>query len=132
MIVIDSKHTKLAKYVRRCARQGGHTAVLRQLKINPEDGPAAVYASHPDRAPHQFDQLFRYRKPQSRSFVAPGARRVGLLELLKDMVNLILGDTDAGIFNLNMQRNPTPGAFTLHIDKHMPILGELDSIADQV
>ncbi len=101
--------------------------------LEPETGPTALFAFHPDVAAHHFDQAARDRKPQTGA--ADGAV-LGILDLVEGtehMVDLVGGNADAGVFDRDVDRGePLVHLDPDNADQDIAFLGELDGVAQKI
>ena len=73
------------------------------------------------------------RQPQPGPTKLARGRRVSLGEFLEDVLELVFGDTDAGVFHCESEPHLAFGLFFgLHVDQDMPLAGKLDGVVGQV
>ena len=108
----------------RCGRQ-------REREVEPR--ALARLAAHPDGAPHQFDQLFGDRQPQTGATVLAGGGGILLDEGFENGGAVLGSDTDAGVGDLESHcRVEQVVRRGMHRHPHLTALRELHRVADQV
>ena len=104
-----------------------------QSQREPEDTALPALAAHAHGAAHLFGQVPGDGQPQTRATVLPGGGDVGLLEALKELGLLCLGQPDAGVAHFEAQGHVAFGPrLHLHAQVHATALGELHRIAAEV
>ncbi|MDR6354343.1 hypothetical protein Q3H58_001014 [Pseudomonas psychrotolerans] len=83
-------------------------------------------------AAHEFGELARDRQTQTGTPIAPADGAIRLGEGLEELRLLRLGETDAGILDRQAEMGPALLAGRADADQHMPMLGELDRVAQQI
>ena len=115
-------HQRLAGFTRR-----------RQFEGETEHGAATFLADHRHLAGHQLDELARNRQSQPGTAVFAGCCRIGLFERRKDLAELIPGDSDTGVADLEAEYDvPVPVGQTAETQRDRTGMGELERIADDV
>ena len=104
----------------------------RQRHREPEDRAAPDLALDADLAVHEIDKPRADGKAEAGAFMAAGRGRVDLRELLEHALQLVRRDTDAGIFDADLQMHDAVRDLAGDIDQDMTLFGELDGIAQQV
>ena len=85
----------LVRQIGGLARRGPGTG--RQSDLEPKNAAAAQGALNADAPVHQFDQLPGDGQPQAGAAIFAGHRRIHLGEVLKQLAQIRLGNTDAGV-----------------------------------
>ena len=84
--------------------------------------------------PHRSDQLARDREPEAGAAVPARIARIDLIEGLEQSLLLRAGNAGAGVLDREMQYHLAVGGLTRLLDRqrHQPLLGELEPVADQI
>ena len=105
----------------------------RQLHREVEAGTLAGLAFDADFAAHHLHQLTGDRQAQPGAAVLARGGAVGLGEGIEQLVDLLLGDADAGVDDRELQAAAIVPVFQRHhLQDDMAVVGELDGVADQV
>ena len=126
---VHHQHPPQARGQARGHRLFGHGQHQAEAKAR----PPPRFAVHPDRALHPFHQPPCDGQPQPRALEAAVRGILNLVELAKDVVQKLRRDPDACILYRDVQ--PLPARIRLdphHPHQHMPGLGELHRIAQQI
>ena len=98
----------------------------------PEGRSLAGRALGADLAAHQLDEARGDRQPEAGSLVAARRGGIDLREFVEHRLQLVGGDTDAGILDTDPDSDLLIFAFAGDVDEHVAALGELHRIADKV
>src|ERR1700754_2995356 len=91
----------------------------------------AYLALDPDLPFHHLDQTLADGEPQAASAVFPRGRGIGLAERFEDVVLLIFGNADPGVFDQEVQ----PCAFAILpiercVERDLTGMSELDGVSN--
>ncbi len=129
-VVVDDQHREAAHVGRVAFR-----LLLRAAEPGGElEGAALAFdALDPDASAHHTDELRADGEPEAGAAELAAGRAVGLGEGLEDQVLLVGGDADAGVRDLEVQRDRAVRMRRdAHRDADLAALGELDGVADEV
>ena len=84
------------------------------------------------RPAHQLDQLAADSQSQSGAAILAAGAGIGLAEGIKNECLLVLGNPDAGVFNLKTHMGNFRILKNAGTDNHMPPAGKLDGVSHQV
>src|SRR5204863_9368629 len=93
-----------------------------------ERASLADFAFDPDASAVHFHELFGDAEPQARSSELASDGRIDLSELSENILQLVLGNSDAGVRNTIDKVSPRE----VHPDFNTSLLGELDGVACEV
>ncbi len=131
-VVVHDQHP-LPGEVARGRRWHRRVGLARQADPEPETRAHAGRAGHADLAAHQVHQLRADRQAQAGAPMAAGGGGVCLGELVEDLAELLGGDADAGVLDLDAQGDPRLVLlFGGDIQQHLALRGELQRVAEQV
>mmetsp|Transcript_70462 Transcript_70462/g.166102 ORF Transcript_70462/g.166102 Transcript_70462/m.166102 type:complete len:643 (+) Transcript_70462:166-2094(+) len=129
-VVVDDQHLQAGPRRNRVAGLGRSD---RQRQLEVEAAALADAAGHAQLTAHQRHQLAADRQTQAGAAIAPRGRLLGLAEAGKDVLELVVGDADAGVADL--EADACQGAVLAQQcqgQHDLAVLGELQRIAGQV
>ena len=133
-VVVDHQHLHAIHRLRlRQHRREGRAARQSEARGEMEGAAFAELAFHPDAPVHGFHQPAGDRQSQARAAEAARGRAIGLGERIKDELQLVGRNADAGIGHREMQPGSALGPrIESDVDHHLALLGELQGIADEI
>src|SRR5262249_46470508 len=132
--VIDDERAQATHLRRQRLACDERRTRTRQHEFEPECRALLDMACDVDLSTHQLDDLLADRKAETRSAEAAGHRAIHLTEFFEETTAHLLRHTDAGIRNLEAQRNLPlfrPGN-AVNLKRNAALLGELDAVADKI
>ena len=111
-------------------RCGLHKIFQRNLEV--ECAPLAHLAAHANGATHAIDQFATDRKTKARATKSTRNRRIDLRKVTEKITLILIGNTDAGIFDADEQPITHPVTQARDIQENMTAGRKFNRIADQI